>query len=148
MNIRPAKADDATDIARIAFASGLPDTWHLNIGSATTVAEDESGVVAFCELKELPYGLIIEDWWCFPTHAGFEGLLSLGKWVETIAQTLVAARGKELMVGGVVRLDNPTHKKMLEKRGYEIEAVVLAKRFKPEIQGEASAELQAAGAGR
>ena len=149
--MRPARPDDGRKIAEIAFACGLPPAWKLTADQSTSIAEDDSGIVAFCVLREIPYGLCIEDWWCFPTRAGMAGLLALGKWVESIAQTLVAARGTELMVGGVVRLDNPEHRKMLENRGYEVEAVVLAKRFKPAEeppQGEAAGELQTAGAGR
>lgn len=137
--VRAVRDDDARAIAEIVFEHGLPREWSWpSKAYAGTVAEVDGVVVAFCALTRSIYGLVIEEFWCRKSRAGVLGLGTLGRWIESIAQREADERGEAIEIGGCVRLDNPSHMAVLEKRGYEMTARVLAKRFEPSASRETS----------
>jgi hypothetical protein len=131
ITIRPIHSSDARSIAKIAWACHLPISWRWDPKSNGAVAVHDGVVVAFASTREIPWGLCMEEWWCYPTPSGRAGLLALGRWSEDVAQRLADERGVSVGVGGVVRLDNPLHAAALRKRGYAVDAEVYVRQMAP-----------------
>lgn len=131
MTIRPPAPDDATAIANIVASHNLPAAWAWPEGEHGIVVEAHGAVRAFCVLKETIYGLVIDELWEERTRTGFRALSLLHERIEEIAQDLADRRGEPIQVGGLVVLERTAHKNALQRRGYTVEAEVLAKLVTP-----------------
>jgi hypothetical protein len=123
--------DDATVILRIAQSRGTEV--HIPDGATGAVAREPGGrtVRAYAFLRELPYGLVVDDLWNEDTAIGRRGLSTLAQWMESLAQSLATKYGRPVSLGGIVRNDNPSHMNALKRRGYEPVATVLSQEFLP-----------------
>jgi hypothetical protein len=131
VQVRPITPDDAAGVLAIVRECNLPRGWHWPEGVPGLVAEGEHGVVAFCALRECPYGLVTEELWSLSTRAGYAGLAALASALERIAQGLANQRGEPLSLGGIIRHERWRHIRALEGRGYSHEATVMSKTFQP-----------------
>jgi hypothetical protein len=124
------RPDDAAEMIRIARENGQPN-WHYSPGAHGTVVRDGDRVRGFCLLRETTHGFVVDELWCERTREGIASLQTLADWMEDLMARLARERGVVLKLGGIVRLDNPRHKNVLERRGYTVVAEVLAKEFQP-----------------
>ncbi len=129
--LEPVTAADEAAVTRIVREQGLPNPWCWPQGLPGTAARIEGRLVAFCVLKESPWGLVIDELWPEKSRAGLHGMKALGDWIESLGQRLADQRGEPLDVGGIVRDKNAAHREALEKRGYAQVATILTKRFLP-----------------
>ena len=126
--VRAAHGTDQPAVSRIAEANGIEHfrwPWHDAWGS---VAEVDGIVVAFLAGRDVPTGILIEEFWGDKTREGTIGLGLLANWLEDeAAQAIKRRRGGPVEIGGVVYLDNVRHKKALTKRKYAVKAELLTK---------------------
>jgi hypothetical protein len=133
-SLRP---DDANEMLRLARETGqATHGWVYSPGAAGTVVRDGDKIRGFCLLRETGVGFVVDELWCEredhqPTRDGKASIVLLAKWLEETVQTLANERGCSLQLGGIVRLDNPTHRAALEHRGFVPVATVLTKEFTP-----------------
>lgn len=119
MTIETVVPDDAPALLKLAAANGRKP-WQMLGGSAGIVARDELGVAGFAFLREAPFGLVVDELWCYPDSRGREALSHLTDWLEATVAHQVNDRGMALSIGGVVRAENAMMDAAMEKRGYEI----------------------------
>lgn len=131
MQIDQLVPDDAPEMLRLRRENGMKGGWTYAPGSHGVVVRDGDKVRGFCLIRELGYGYIVDELWCEKTREGVASLGMLGDWIEETFARMARQRGEVLQVGGVVRLDNPAHKKTLENRGYSVVAEVLVREFNP-----------------
>lgn len=128
LRVRDARDEDLPDAYRIAAANGMQG-WVWPSGCWGCVAVLDEQVVAFCCVREITNGWLVEELWQQPDVDGARGLSALSEWVETTAAHAAKAQGKEEMnIGGFVLPHNERHRAALEKRGYAHYADVLAKK--------------------
>lgn len=135
MTVRPAVPDDAPAILTIAYEQRLPPAWRLPTDKHILVAESGGPAIAFACVYESAYGLVVDELWELPTPEGYRALALLRRHLEGLAQGLADRRGVPLQCGGIVRLDRERHILALKRRGYTVEAEVLAKTFTPADPG-------------
>jgi hypothetical protein len=127
--IRP---DDANEMLRLARETGqATQGWVYSPGAAGTVVRDGNKIRGFCLLRETGVGFVVDELWCDKSKEGVASLGMLSRWLEETIQRIANERGCSLKLGGIVRDDNPAHRKALEKRGFTPIATVLVKEFEP-----------------
>lgn len=133
MKLDALRPDDANELLRLARENGQPH-WVLSPGAHGTVVRDGDRIHGFCLLREIGVGFVVDELWCDRSREGIASLGMLAEWLEQTMQGIVAERAADSRLGGIVRLDNPTHKRALVKRGYRVVAEVLVKDFPFEEQ--------------
>ena len=128
MKLDALREDDANELLRIARESGQPP-WTFTPGAHGTVVRDGDRIRGFCLLRETGIGFVVDELWCDRSREGVASLGLLAGWLEDTMHALTRERASILRLGGIVRLDNPLHKKALLKRGYAVVAEVLVKDF-------------------
>jgi hypothetical protein len=126
MTVEPVTPEDAPVLLDLARKNGRAP-WQILGGDHGVVARDEQGVAGFAFLREAPFGMVIDELWCYPDNRGREALSALTAWLEATVAGLAHERGMPLSLGGVVRLENEQMDQAMEKRGYEVVGHVRAK---------------------
>jgi hypothetical protein len=127
--IRP---DDAPEMLRLARETGqTTQGWVYSPGAAGTVVRDEDKIRGFCLLRETHVGFVVDELWSEHSRKGIAALGMLSEWLQETIQKIANERGCPIQLGGIVRDDNPAHRKALEKRGFAPVATVLAKEIRP-----------------
>jgi hypothetical protein len=126
--VRAITSDDAEAALAIARECGLT-RWEWPQGAYGTVAEVDGEIVAFCAVREILTGLVIDELWCKQAAKGLRGLNLLYSWAEDLTAKLGVARGEDLYCGGIVTLDRTRHAAAMESRGYTRQAYVYGKQI-------------------
>lgn len=126
MIVAPIALEDAPALIELARENGRKP-WQLLAGDSGIVARDEHGVAGFAFIREAPFGMVVDELWCYPDSRGREALSMLTDWLEDTVTKLVADRGVPLSLGGVVRSENAQMDLAMKRRGYEIVGYVRAK---------------------
>lgn len=127
--VEALRPEDAPELMALA------DVWQsgpvvISPGAHGAVVRDSHGVAAWALLRELNYGFVVDELWCRKNRSGRVALGEIARWLEETVARIAAERGCEFIeLGGIVRLDNPTHDAALDKRGYEIIGNVRAKKI-------------------
>jgi hypothetical protein len=122
--------NDAEEMLRLARMHGY-DRWTYSPGANGAVVRDGHYIRAFCLLRELGQGFIIDELWPDNTRDGVHGMKMLADWAERVVQERATGCGCPLTLGGIVRTDNVPHGNALKRRGYTIVAEVLSREFQP-----------------
>lgn len=124
--LRPEDADELMALA----AQWQSGPIVISPGAHGAVVRSGGRVLAWCLLRELNGGFVVDELWCAKERAGREALGELAHWLEETVAQIAASRGVEYVeLGGIVRLDNPLHDAALEKRGYAVIGHVRAKKI-------------------
>jgi hypothetical protein len=130
MTIGPLLPDDANEVNRIARENGQMQ-FVFSPGAHGVVVRDGNILRGFCLLRETGVGFVVDELWCDRSRAGIASIGMLADWLESTVRRVAAERGSSVKLGGIVRLDNPTHQRALEKRGFAPIATVLVKEYEP-----------------
>ena len=124
-------SEDVPELARLAVINNQ-GMWKPTPGANGVVVRDFPECIrGFCLLRETPLGFVVDELWHDKTRRGMLALGMLERWIEATISAIAKERGTPIMLGGIVRDDNPRHRRALERRGYTPLAVVLSKEFKP-----------------
>ena len=130
--MRDARPDDLEAVQKIAAANGLGDNYQWPWGGAWgAVAILDDQVVAFLAGRDIPQGIVVEDFWAQKDADGMRGFAALSKWIEETGTELARKLGHTVNVGGVVFPHNERHRNTLIKNGYSHYADVYAKAYNP-----------------
>src|ERR1700692_511401 len=127
MTIEPLKPEDADDLVEM-MRDWQAGPIVIAPGAHGAVVRNEGRVQAWALLRERDYGFVIDELWGLKSKSGHLALGKLARWIESTIARIASERGVDtLPLGGICRLDNPTHYAALQKRGYIVVAHVLAK---------------------
>jgi hypothetical protein len=127
LRVREALNSDLPAVVAIAAANGMSG-WLWPEGTFGCVAILDEVVVAFCAVREIRGGWLIEELWGTTNADGARGLSALSAWIEDELAHEAKRRGVEsLRAGGFVMPHNTRHRQALVRRGYAPFAEVLAK---------------------
>jgi hypothetical protein len=132
MYLDALRPDDAPQMIRLALANGQT-AWTYTAGAHGIVVRDGDLIRGFCLLRETSAGFVVDELWADVPN-GRRGKLALGmlaRWLEAEMQRSADERSTIVKLGGIVRLDNPRHRRALTNRGFVPVAEVLAKEFYP-----------------
>jgi hypothetical protein len=122
--------DDANEMLRLARENGQA-AWVYSPGAHGVVVREGDTIRGFALLRETGIGFVVDELWCDRSRTGIASIGLLANWLETTVRGIANERSAVLKLGGIVRDDNPLHRKALEKRGFVPIATVLVKEYKP-----------------